>query len=236
MPGPPPLDASTWLTPPRRDQPELLDRNLGAAADVHASMQDLWRVNTLLGGVWSVTRHLSPRLQQHPPATVLDLGAGAGQVAGAIAAQHPAATVIPLDYARQHLTSTTHQPAHMPPIQADALRLPLAANSVDYVISSLFLHHFTPEQVVCILRDAFTVARRGVIMSDLMRGRVNELAWHIARPVFARSHITYHDGLISVQRAYTPTELLRFAVAAGVMNAKVYAPLPWRMTLVIDKP
>lgn len=225
----------TFFTPPpREDTPELLDMNLGTPDDVRQSMDDLWRVNTLLGGTWTMTRHLFPRLERGM--SVVDVGAGAGQIAAAVAAwahhNGKPVTVVPLDYARQHIT---HGNGDMHRLQADALQLPFAPGSVDYVISSLFLHHFAPQQVTAILCRAFEVARRGVIMSDLMRGRFNELAWHVARPVFARSHITYHDGLASIKRSYTPRELLALAREAGIPNAKVYVPFPWRMTLVVDK-
>ncbi|MEM6530201.1 MAG: methyltransferase domain-containing protein [Chloroflexota bacterium] len=231
--------SATWYAPPRKDAPELLDMGYGTPEDVRRSMADLWRVNVLLGGIWSITRHLYPRIRQRSgPVTVLDIGAGNAEIAGVIATwaarHHLNVTVIPLDYAARHLQQAQRQ-NNMPPLQADALRLPFATASVDFVMSSLFLHHFTPPQVQHIFHESYRIARCAVIMSDLLRGTFNELAWHVARPVFARSHITYHDGLRSVQRAYLPREFTQMAEAAGLAGARVHTPLPWRMTLVVDK-
>ncbi len=234
----PPNDPMHWFMPPRIDRPELLDMGHGTPSEVRRSLDDLRRINTWLGGTWSITRHLFPRLRASTgPATVLDVGAGSGEIAGHVAAwaarNQLDVRVIPLDITTKHLRDAHMRGVH--PVQADALRLPFAPCSVDYVISSLFLHHLPPHVVVGVLRDADAVARRGVIISDLMRGHLPELAWHIFHPIFARSYITQHDGLASVRRAYLPTEFKQFAVQAGMVNAQVAAPFPWRMTLVADK-
>jgi SAM-dependent methyltransferase len=234
----PPTNPLPWFTPPRVDAPELLDMGHGTPSEVRRSLNDLRRINTLLGGTWSITRHLYPRLRAVGGfVTVLDVGAGSGDMAGIVArwaAHHRLdVQVVPLDITTKHLHGAHAPGVH--PLQADALHLPLPPHSVDYVISSLFLHHLPPEAVVAVLRAAYRVARRGVIASDLVRGHLPELAWHVFHPFFARSYITQHDGLVSVRRAYLPTEFAQFAVQAGMVNAQVEALLPWRMTLVADK-
>ncbi len=233
------MTAHTWLTPPRRDRPELLDMGVGSAADVAQSLRDLRRVNTLLGGTWSLTRHLYPRLHRHDgPVTVLDIGAGSGDTARTItqwaARENRPVSVIAADITDKHLRHIPPDTA-VPPLQADALRLPLAPNSVDYAVSSLFLHHLPPTAVITLLRDVWRAVRGGLLMSDLIRGRLPELAWHLTRPVFAHSWITYHDGLVSVQRSYTPAEFRGLAAAGGIPTATVHTQFPWRMVLVADK-
>ena len=44
-----------------------------------------------------------------------------------------------------------------------------------------------------------------------------------------------HSGALSVRRAYTPEELNRMAVRAGLPGARVFTHFPWRMTLVVEK-
>ena len=234
------MSLDDWLIPPRRDAPELLDGGLGAPEDVHKSYADLWRVNVWLGGVWSVGRHLYPRLRAADgPVRVLDIGAGAADVAAAVMRwarrQGLDVTVIPLDISAWSLGLAREADPDLVLLQADALRLPFAPGSVDYVISSLFLHHLPPSILTRLLRVCYRVARRGLIMSDLQRGRFNEWAWHVTLPIFARSHITYHDGLTSIKRAYRPAEFRQMAADAGLSSIHIDAPLPWRMTLIADK-
>jgi hypothetical protein len=99
----------------------------------------------------------------------------------------------------------------------------------------VFLHHFTPEQVIDLLRQAFAVTRRGIVMSDGVRGWLPLIAFKIGQPIFARSYITRFDGAASIRRAYTPFEMRQFAAEAGLTSARVYRHPLWRMTLVADR-
>lgn len=224
----------------RVDAPELLDLGEGTPDDVRASLRDLWRINRYLGGVRALTKHLYPRLRQHREATLVDIGAGSGEIAVLIARwarrQHLNVRVIAFDFAPRHLTLAREFIKDEPNVylvQADANALPF--NNVDYVISSLFLHHFTPYQSIKLLRAAYSVSRYGLIMSDLVRGWLPLTVFKLIQPIFARSYITRYDGAVSVRRAYNPAELHEMAKMARIPNFKVYEHFPWRMTLVADK-
>lgn len=226
----------------RFDAPEWLDEGRGSPADVAANLAEMWRLNRALGGLAALTRHLYPRLHRHPGrATVLDLGTGSAEVPRAIAAWAAArrrpVTSIGVDWAARHLAvARAHgRAAPVPLLQADAAHLPLAPRSVDYVITTLFLHHFAPAAAVALLRAAYAVARRALLVSDLVRGRLPLLAFGLVQPLLARHPFTRHDGAVSIRRAYTPGELLALAHAAGLPQPRVHTHWPWRMTLVVDR-
>ncbi len=228
---------------PRTEEIEWLDEGRGSQADVAANLEEMWQLNRWLGGLNALTRHLYPRLRAAGgPCAVLDLGTGSAQVPLAIArwarAQPGGVTVTGVDWAERNLAVARGQTRDMQPVRllrADALRLPLAERSADFVISSLFIHHFEPGPAVELLRAAYAVARRGLIMTDLVRGRLPQLAFGLVQPALARHPLTRHDGRLSIQRAYTPSELRGLAAAAGLPGARVYTHWPWRMTLVVDR-
>ena len=227
----------------RVEMEELLDRGAGSARDVADNLAEMQRINDLLGGTRALTRHLYPRLEQHAhPLTLLDLGTGGGGLPARVAAwarrHRRLVNILAVDWSARNLAAAGPRLRSYPeilPIRADALHLPLPPGAADYVISTLFLHHFPPEQVVQLLRRAFQTARRGIIMSDLVRGHFPLAAFQLVAPVFARNYLTYHDGLLSVRRAYTVPELLELARCAGLPDPRVYAHFPWRMTLVVEK-
>lgn len=237
------LGRAGWLIPRRVDAPELLDLGEGSLSDMQASLDDLWRINRCLGGLEAVTRHLYPRLRAlDTPAVVADIGTGSADIPGAVArwaqARHLNVCLIGFDLAGRHLSLAQLRCQHLPSvklIQADANHLPLKPASVDYVISSLFVHHFAPEPAAALLRHLYASARRGLIISDLTRGWLPLLGFKLAQPVFARSYITRYDGAVSILRGYTPAELIALARAAGIPHARVYRHPWWRMTLVADK-
>jgi len=81
----------------------------------------------------------------------------------------------------------------------------------------------------------FQSANKGIIMSDVTRGRLPLVAFKISQPIFARNFLTRHDGMVSIRRAYTPDELLHLAHTAGLSNIHIYKHWGWRMTLIAEK-
>jgi SAM-dependent methyltransferase len=228
---------------PRVEQQELLDLGQGSARDVAENLAEMQRFNDLLGGTRALTRHLYPRLLLHNnPVRIADLGTGGAGLPVTLAhwarrLKIPLA-VVGVDWSQRSLAVAARRINRLPEItllQADAQCLPFQPVQFDYIISSLMLHHFSPHQLVSLLRQCYTLAGRAVIMSDLARGWLPFLGFKLIQPVLARNYLTRHDGALSIRRAYTPRELHRLALRAGIPNPRVFNHFPGRMTLVVDK-
>jgi hypothetical protein len=227
----------------RPEYEELLDLGHGTPGDVAHNLVEMERINHYLGGYRALTVHLLPRLQSlGRPACVADVGAGAAGLSRLIAGwsrRHKLAVrVVAIDRAERHLAvAATRTSAYreIMLVKADAFRLPLSPGSIDYIVSSLILHHFAPAALSGMLRGAFEASRGGLVMTDLVRGWLPYFAFKLAQPAFAHNYLTRHDGAVSIMRAYQPLELLALARAAGLQNAHVYTHWPWRMTLVVDR-
>lgn len=229
--------------PGRIDQPEWLDLGYGTHADVERNLREMHVLNRLTGGVSALTAHLAPRVRgTAAPVQILDLGTGLGgaplQLVRWAARQSVDLHVWAVDWSYRNLSCAADflpgdLPVHL--VCGDAHRLPFPAGSVDFVVSSLFLHHFSPEPLVRLLQSAYACARRGLIMTDLVRGAAPRAAFHLIAPLLARHPFTRHDGELSIRRAYRPGELLAVAQYAGLPDPRVQPHFPWRMTLVSDK-
>lgn len=242
-----------WLNPhpprifaplvcPRVEAPELLDMGYGTLEHVQANLAEMWRINRFLGGTNALNRHLYPRLLAHPNTTLLDLGTGSAHIPVMISrwarAKQINLQIFAVDWAARNLAvaqTTSHSYPEIHLLQTDASHLPFSRDSVDFVISSLFLHHFAPDQVISLLASAFQSVRCALIMTDLVRGWLPYFGFKLIQPIFAHQFLTRHDGALSIRRAYTPVELRELADAAGLKTARVHAHHPWRMTLVADK-
>jgi ubiquinone/menaquinone biosynthesis C-methylase UbiE len=231
-----------WNLPERVEQAEWLDLGLATPGEVAESLAEVGRINKYLGGLRALTLHLYPRLQQvalsQGEVSLIDLGTGSGEIPALLFhwahGQNIHLNILAIDLSPKHLQVAQPHVANMPNVQllgADALALPLPAKSVDFVISSLFLHHLSPPTLVEVLKAANTVARQGVVMNDLVRGWMPVVAFKLVQPVFARSKFTRHDGAVSIRRAYTPAELKALAEDAGLSHIQVHTHWPWRMTL-----
>jgi hypothetical protein len=206
--------------------PEMLDH---APPDVtRASLRDLARINRYLGGYYVLGRLFGGVVKPGDSFSVLDIGAASGDMGAAIRRRYPRAIVTSLDYKGDHLARAAD-----PKVAADAFHLPFRPASFDFVFSSLFLHHFSNDQVVELFRSFRSLARRAVLAIDLERG---PLAYHFlpsTRWIFGWHDITINDGQISVAAALKKDELLALAMRAGLDGARVRVHRPWsRLSMV----
>ena len=237
-------------SPRRRNVPELLDREDNPLGEHIASLKDLQGFNTRWYGtriileeleavVGPETEDLGPGTVDRGPWTFLDVGTATADIPRAIVAWGRARGMdmraVGLDLHPLHLRLARRELGNGSGVtlaRGDGLRLPFRDASVDVVVCSLFLHHFTEAEAVRILREFRRVARRAVVVSDLGRswGLYGGL-WALTK-LSARSPITVNDALISALRAFTPGEAAALARKAGLEDARVRRRFPFRWTLV----
>ena len=198
------------LTPQRRRGFEILDAPDIEPQLVKRSLHDVVKANTLFGGTSSVVDELRDCLHDLPhDATLLDVGTGLGDIparARSVAARREVVlTTIGLDSARVLASACRH--ALQWSVCGDALHLPFADNSVDVVMCSQVLHHFDGAAALTLLREMNRVARCRVIVSDLRRSWISAAGlWLVSFPL--RFHaVSRHDGVVSVMRGFTTSEL-----------------------------
>jgi len=231
------------LTPKRIYEEELLDAGEGTDDDVARSLSDLRRVNRFLGGRKVLLRALSSCLQDTSldQVSLLDVGTGSADIPMAVAESCKArgleTFIAAVDISERNLRISRERlgvssEVHL--VRADSLRLPFAARSFDFVTASLFLHHFRDDDVVRLLADFGRIARRAVIVNDLVRNRVPYYFTRIAGPILAASFLTRNDGPVSVLRGFTPDEMNDLARRAGLKVRELKRVFPYRLSLVAD--
>jgi len=206
--------------------PELLDH--ASPEDALQCLKDLARINRYFGGYRTLRKIFGEFVRPQESFSVLDVGAGSGDLGAALRRSYTRATVVSLDRQRVHVNAAPH-----PKLAADAFRMPFALRSFDFVFSSLFLHHFSDDEVVDLLTGFQRVARRAVLAIDLERGPLAFRFLPATRWLFNWHSISVHDGKLSVQAAFKRHELLALANRAGLTRARVSVHHPWaRLSLV----
>lgn len=190
----------------RVNTPEILDSNNCPKEEVDTSLQDLCRINRWFGGV-TTTRKLIERVAAgtgQKKFSLLEVAAGYGEVPREAGKQllkkGIKLDIIDLDRVPTHL-----QPSHRS-LAGDALALPFRDNSFDIVSCSLFAHHLEPAQLARYGEEACRVARRAILINDLIRHPLHLALVYAGFPLM-RSHISRVDGVASVRRAYEPGEI-----------------------------
>lgn len=115
---------------------------------------------------------------------------------------------------------------------ADGRSLPYPDGAFDVAHASLVVHHLEPDDAVAFLRELRRVARDGIVVNDLVRGRLAWIGGWLLLHAVARSPYTRHDGPLSVRRAYTRAELGELIATAGLETVvTVVGPAGHRVAL-----
>ena len=200
-------------------KPEILDTL--PPEEARASLADLVRINKYWGGHSTLRKLINDVIPLNESFSILDVGAASGDMGRCLEASRPQARVTSLDYMESHLRAATGAR-----VAADAFALPFTARGFDYVFSSLFLHHFSDDQVVRLLAECGRVARKHVLVIDLWRHPVPYYFIGYTRPLFRWSPVSVYDGKISVEAAFRPRELVELARRAGLAEPRTRTYVP----------
>lgn len=218
----------------RIDEPELLDEHDAPRVDVERSLRDLRRINRFLGGIRTYRMLLERAAPDRAaPLRIVDLGAGTADCLETMADERKL-TPIAVDFNIVHLRyrragSRVHR------VVADAARLPLRDGAVDFVTSAHFLHHFSPDENIAILRDALRAAQRGVIVNDTRRHRFPLLFVQLLCALRLFGRITRYDAPASIRRGYTDTEAREIGRKTNARTVETTRIWPFRFGLFLWK-
>ena len=224
----------------RSYQLEDIDTGNYTAAEYEDCIGELQLVNRWMGDARTLKSTLfrevaAERLQQF---SVLDVGAGSGELLRVTAtwARETGRTVRAVglelnERSASAILEESHDFPEITSVRGDALRLPFADADFDYVICSLFTHHFLEDQVVQILREMSRVARRRIIVIDLHRHPVAYLLYTTLGKLVLKNRLLRHDGALSIRRSFKAEELFELAKRAGLRDVWVSRHFPYRLAL-----
>jgi ubiquinone/menaquinone biosynthesis C-methylase UbiE len=226
----------------RRRSLELEHLDLGdyTPEEYEGCMVELRRVNRWLGDAGALRRSVLPGVEGDGARefSLLDVGAGTGELLRETArwarARGMRARLVGLELnarAAEALAEESGGFAEVGSVRADALRMPVADGAFDYVMCSLFTHHFRDEPLVALLREMARVARRRVYCIDLHRHPAAYYFYTTAGRLFLHNRLIREDGALSILRAFRPRELKALAERAGLARVRVERRFPYRLVL-----
>ena len=213
--------------PVRRLQNEWMDADGVDPRQLNISLRFIRRINSVLGYTRATLGHLerfSKTWERGKTIRLIDLATGSADVPRAILRwadrrgwdvrivgvdRHAVTVRAAADGPEDHRLSI---------IQADVFDLPFEPGSFDYALTSMFLHHLDNDGVVRVMATLGRLARRGVIVADLLRNR-RAYAWACFF-TFAANPMVRHDARASVAQSFTQGEIIGLRDRANISFAE----------------
>jgi len=197
------------------------------------TLDQLARINRYLGGNQVTMNGLRKILKDHPadkPLTIVDMGCGNGDLLRCIAEYGKKAGY---DFRLIGIDANAHTVAYARKLSGNYKELSFQQLDVfseefqkleyDLVLATLFLHHFSEEEIVTLLQSVMKTATLGMVVNDLHRNAVAYSLFQILG-LFIRNPMTREDGLISIRKAFKREDLENMSKN---MNAKSSIQWKW---------
>ncbi|MDH3445426.1 MAG: methyltransferase domain-containing protein [Deltaproteobacteria bacterium] len=226
----------------RSYEKELMDVGGNQGKLLAEDLRNLRILNRFLSGRRCVMLGLKHALrrQQTKRFSLLDVGTGSADIPAAILEwgrrKGVDATIVGLEAETLTAKIAAGRTNHLPNIsiiQGDADNSPFSPGSFDYVVASQLLHHFPEEKIIELLKRWARIARKGIVVGDLVRHPIAYHGIRLLTKLTTRNIMTLKDAPLSVRRALTFNEWRGLFKQAQVGPVEMYSVFPFRMAAVV---
>jgi 2-polyprenyl-3-methyl-5-hydroxy-6-metoxy-1,4-benzoquinol methylase len=207
---------------------EVLEQNL----------KEIEKINTFLGGHRVVMNALKKTNISFTNLKIMDVGCGSGELLNVLFA-HPRtkeANLIGIDankntieIAKKNALSSTiiyeNEDCFNPHVYEK--------HKPDIIIMSLFLHHFSDNEIEKLLKIMLEHRPKFIVINDLQRSFWAYLGFSILSFIFRFSEITQHDGKISILRGFKKNEWLKILSHLLITNFSIRWCWAFRHQIII---
>jgi SAM-dependent methyltransferase len=209
----------------RTHEAEAMDAPGVSWEDFSGSLDEIRLVNRFLGGARAAGLALDALFAPDFPSEIrlLDLGTGAADIP--LALQEWArrrrlrlhVTALDLSaHALRYARRLKGGAENLSLLRGDALRAPFRPGSFDVVTAAMFLHHFPREKAAEMISAMWALARRGIAVNDLYRGRVPYHTIRMLTALFSKNALVREDAPASVLNGFREGDARELASLAGI--------------------
>ena len=217
-----------WIYTERSDQPEILDDPSLSGHDLEGNLQDLARVNRLLGGYAILQKGLKELIGSRHPGELhlVDVGCGGGDnliyMAKLARKQGWKIRFTGIDLNDSAVKFATEATAMFPEIQIRKLDV-FSSNfkniEADIFTLNLVLHHFDNQSIADLLSSM--IHKASILINDLQRNRLAHLLFGLFASSFRFSYVSRHDGLLSIKKSFSRGDWKRLLANCRISEASV---------------
>jgi len=213
---------------------ELMDDFSLDDGRIDRALKELRTINRFLGGNSVSKKGLEYLIKETKTEfRILDVGGGGSDILFDLKNKYEHLKIYPVDLNKHSCHYQKKERNNNKIICADAFKLPVREKSFDIVHASLFLHHFSDEEISRLIRSFLVTSSRGVIINDLRRNILAFSGIKILSMIFSKSEFVKNDGPLSVRRAFTKKEFVKILSLTGVDNFIIKRMRSFRFLVII---
>lgn len=225
----------------RSYQAELLDADNIPLADIEQNMQELDRINTLLGGHAITIKGITKLIGNFTNIHICEIGCGGGDNLIAINkyCQQKNITVhftgIDIKQACIDFAATRRELQHNTTWLVSNYQQAIFKTQPHIIFSSLFCHHFTNEQLVFQLQWMRRNSQIGFFINDLQRHFLAYYSIKIITQIFSKSYLVKNDAPLSVAKGFTKNEWAKLFKNAAIKNYSISWQWAFRFLIIFKQ-
>jgi 2-polyprenyl-3-methyl-5-hydroxy-6-metoxy-1,4-benzoquinol methylase len=222
---------------------EIMDDLACQGEVVDQTLRELDFINQWLGGnavTLNGLHSLWKTIPKNHRISIADLGCGSGEmlrlIANRAANEGREVDLIGMD-ANPNITSFAQKhSAEFENIRIEATNIfseEFRKRKFDIALATLFLHHFTEDELIGIFSGLKNQATHGIVINDLHRQPLAYYSIRLLTQLFSKSAMVKYDAPLSVQRGFKRHELQLILSRAGIKNYRLKWKWAFRWQLII---
>jgi 2-polyprenyl-3-methyl-5-hydroxy-6-metoxy-1,4-benzoquinol methylase len=228
----------------RSYEPEIMDDLEMEGEELASTLRQIAMVNKYLGGTEVVLAGVKKLLKGKSvdrPIKIIDLGCGGGEILRKIAdwgakkgieleLMGVDANAFIVDYAAdlsQDYSNIRYRQINIFSPEFEDLEY-------DIALCSLFLHHFTDQEIVELMKKMRKSAKIGLLINDLHRSKLAHTLFDLVTRILGASHMVRYDGKLSIRRAFRRKDLEEYMQKAQIQNYDVKWKWAFRYQLIAE--
>jgi 2-polyprenyl-3-methyl-5-hydroxy-6-metoxy-1,4-benzoquinol methylase len=200
-------------------------------------LHHLDRIGRWLGGDRATFQALAQLKQV--PRSIIDVGCGGGLFTLKMGARYPHTKVVGRDLSAEAIAFADEQHQKRYPglsnVSFEIASKPELEEHVHYdvVMATLMCHHLTDAELVAFLQQARGVAQQAIILNDLHRHPLASMSFGAIAPWLFPNRLIWHDGLLSIRRAFTRGDWIRLLREAGIPESSYCVRWHWAFRWIV---
>lgn len=223
----------------RQYTPEIMDDFSITDERIDKALKELNIINRYLGGNSTSSKGIKEIKKNIPDKRklkIIDIGSGGSNLFNcAIKTEGIIFSSVSVDLNIRACKFIKNEYPENKVVCSNALSTPFKKTSVDIIHVSLFLHHFTEEEIKYLINSFMEIVQYGVVINDLQRSVFALAGIKLLTMLFSRSEFVKNDGPLSVKRGFLRSELMEILTKVNASGYKISWRWAFRWLVIIYK-